>query len=420
MLPRIAPYSQCKAWAADFGIRKVGKGKRMDAHELLVARAAALYERHEAGRPEAFNVFSVLRSKHDEVRLHSRFLAAVLDHRSPSDGQRKNLEAFLATVANVKPFDLEGVRVERERSNIDILITNARRQAVVIENKIWAGDQEKQLQRYHETLRKQRYRSKDICLRYLTPDGRDPSKDSVGNLRYWNIAYGDAAFQAWLRECQRNAYDEPALRESIGQYLVLVQELTGTDYSEAYMNDLRNLCLENDNLVLIHDLKNAMDEAWIHLIYLLFQEIEERMRHEIKGLPEKHEVSDTSKKRIAELVTGRRYVWLGLYFVFRDEAQLGVEIDTYNRCVWYGVRCSKKKTPEEYKHIKATLDGGSDGSGWWPWWDYPNAPLNLNPRAPKREQLRLLANEDRRSECVSGLVEEVSMLWQEIKAKDLI
>ena len=49
-----------------------------DRHRLLMAQnllkeAARLYEKHEAGRPEPFNVFSVLRSESDEVNLHSRF-----------------------------------------------------------------------------------------------------------------------------------------------------------------------------------------------------------------------------------------------------------------------------------------------------------------------------------------------------------
>lgn len=48
-----------------------------------------------------------------------------------------------------KDFAQSGIEVERERDNIDILITNNVRQAVVIENKIGAEDQSQQLQRYH-------------------------------------------------------------------------------------------------------------------------------------------------------------------------------------------------------------------------------------------------------------------------------
>ena len=204
-------------------------------YRLLLTEAGRLYERHEAGRPAPFNVFSVLRTESDEVNLHSRFLlAALLDYQKPGEEERTNLKEFLLTVANVENFDQASVAVSRERHNIDILVTNARRQAVVIENKIWAKDQSKQLQRYHEEMTSRGFGGNDIHLRYLTPDGRDPSRDSVGDLKYENIeniAYRDRSFQEWLRNCQSRAYDEPALREVIGQYLALIQKLTGTDFS---------------------------------------------------------------------------------------------------------------------------------------------------------------------------------------------
>ena len=171
--------------------------------KLLLAKAAGLYEKHEAGRPEPFNVFSVLRKETDEVNLHSRFLHTLLEYQKPRDGAKENLEDFLQHVAE-KNFALSGVKVERERDYIDILITNATGQAVVIENKIWADDRPKQLQRYHETLKDQGY--SDIHLLYLTLHGHDPSGDSAGTLDYKPISYKDD-LHPWLERCQQRAYD---------------------------------------------------------------------------------------------------------------------------------------------------------------------------------------------------------------------
>ena len=61
----------------------------IDTYRLLLEKAGRLYEIHEAGRQEPFNVFSVLRSQHDEVNLHSRFLHALLDYRQQPDNTRK-------------------------------------------------------------------------------------------------------------------------------------------------------------------------------------------------------------------------------------------------------------------------------------------------------------------------------------------
>ena len=120
----------------------------IDKHRLLLLEAARLYEKHEAGRREPFNVFSALRTEHDEVNLHSRFLHALLDYRKTLDAPRENLADFLHWIykdekANNKP-DIcpSSATVERERDDVDILIRDPScMHAVVIENKIWARDQ---------------------------------------------------------------------------------------------------------------------------------------------------------------------------------------------------------------------------------------------------------------------------------------
>ena len=50
-------------------------------------------------------------------------------------------------------------------------------------------------------------------------------------LDYERISYKED-LPPWLKRCQKRAYDEPALRESVAQYLHLIAKLTGTDYSE--------------------------------------------------------------------------------------------------------------------------------------------------------------------------------------------
>ena len=109
------------------------------AFRLLLEKAARLHERHEAGRREAFNVFSVLRSEHDEVNLHSRFLAALLNHRQSPGEPRENLADFLHRL-DIRNFDQDRATVDGEWNNIDIVICDgSSMQAVIIEHKIWAA-----------------------------------------------------------------------------------------------------------------------------------------------------------------------------------------------------------------------------------------------------------------------------------------
>lgn len=230
----------------------------IDNYRSLLKDAALIYEKHEAGRKEPFNIFTVLHKETDEVNLHSRFLHALLNHQS-SDTGRQNLKDFLQRVG-IEDFEQNDAKIRREYRNIDILISNnTTNQAVVIENKIkeikYRKDEPQQLQRYYKILQEEGYRN--ICLLYLTLDGHDPSEDSVGNLPYETISYRDDLLP-WLRCCQMHACDEPELRESIAQYIHLIRKLTGTDFKEAYMNELKSLLFEDNNLVLAHDLNDAM------------------------------------------------------------------------------------------------------------------------------------------------------------------
>ena len=183
-----------------------------DNYRLLLSEAARLYEKHEAGRPDPFNVFSVLRKETDEVHLHSRFLHALLNYRPSPDNTRKNLADFLRSVVHIDNFDPDRATVCREKNYIDILIRDpSSMQAVVIENKIEAGDQPQQLQRYAKEMKRQGYTPH---LLYLTLYGHSPSEDSAGDLEYECISY-KKDLPSWLKRCQKRSYDEPSLRESV-------------------------------------------------------------------------------------------------------------------------------------------------------------------------------------------------------------
>jgi len=346
----------------------------------------------------------------------------LLDYESPGEQERRNLKTFLKKVAKAEEFLLEHVRVDRERFNIDILVTNGCGQAVIIENKIWAGDQENQLRRYNDTIESQGFESP--ILVYLTPYGRKPSKNSVGDLlsRTTSVGYRDRAFREWLQECQRAAYDEPELRESIAQYRVLVQELTGTNYSEEYMQDLKKLCLEPDNLALLHDLKIAADEAWIDLIREMFREIEARIRETIPGMLEKQRFSNETViyERVKQLVKGGRKTHIGLYSGIGGGAELGIEINNWQEALLYGVRCKRERSRERHNVIKGELPVRGYTSGMWPWWSYPIVPQNPSPREPSKEHLQLLANQKTRQEFVWRVVEDVRTLREQVEASGLI
>lgn len=290
---------------------------------------------------------------------------------------------------------------------------------MVIENKIWAGDQPAQLQRYHSEILAREFPDEQIHLCYLTPFGHDPSEESVGELsreRIVNIDYNDPIFQDWLRSCQQRACDEPELRESVGQYLRTVQKLTGTDVNKAHLKELTKLCLEKDHLALIHDLKKGFDEAWIQVIHKLFGEIEKRLKEAVEDLPKEHDLYDISEPRIRKLVTGSRNSWCGQYFRLTDNSQLGIELNTWPPDkFFYGIRCIRADDSQEYDRMTARLSGRAKSTEKWPVRRFPNAMVNPSPRNPLREHLIFLVSDANRQALAPSIAKEVATLWQQIK-----
>src|SRR5690606_1496424 len=104
---------------------------------------------------------------------------------------------------------------------IDILIKYGNKY-ISIENKIFAADQKNQLERYFN------FNLGYNRVIYLTLDGKAASNGSCGNLKnedYQCIRY-NYHIKNWLEECLKYTTDQPILRESIKQYLIIVKKLT--------------------------------------------------------------------------------------------------------------------------------------------------------------------------------------------------
>ena len=407
-------------------VEDTGQVQAVGDYWRLLAAAAVQCRRHGAWRREPFNVFSVLRSDSDEVNLHSRFLAALLDYRKATDAPRENLEDFLQDVVKHSDFNLSSAVIERERDNIDILVSNSAKQAVVIENKIWAGDQPKQLQRYHESLKKRGFGDENIRLLYLTPHGRAPSKDSKGDLNVACISYANTLLP-WLERCQKRAYEEPSLREAIDQYLSLVRRLTGTDRKEGYVKELETLCTEGDNPRLIHDLYEALISRKIDLLTQFWEEIECALWKRIGCQPREEWLGDIGRDVAGYVRRQRDYTDFGLYWTLQGyPAGISLGVGMLLEGIRIGARLSKNDHPTEYaKLMEMARDKGME-EGRGPWW--PCSKLvdsNLLPENFNRDHLvhhswehvEFLRDEGRRKDLATAIAEDLEQIWDAAREK---
>lgn len=146
---------------------------RSSVNQLLsqVARIKATNDRITKLKKESFNIFSLLRKEHDEVYLHSAFIADLLNPRGMHDMGAVFLKLFFQD----RPFEFpvnDKTSVEAEKilpqCRADIYLQTGHWECI-IENKIYAADQENQLGRNRDYLYARD--PEGSVLIYLTLDG---------------------------------------------------------------------------------------------------------------------------------------------------------------------------------------------------------------------------------------------------------
>jgi hypothetical protein len=205
--------------------------------------------REEQKNADTFNIFTALHKSRDEVRLHSRFISYLLS--DSKHGMKDTfLQLFVREILEIEDFELSNCEVipnelrKFEKDEIDILIIN-RKQAIIIENKIDAGDSNLpgknpgyvgQLERYYNVIKEKLnienddIGKKNIKIFYLTLDRHAPSKVSIGMLKdlgnWYPIDYGNEITR-WLKLCQEKLEDTSILKEIIEHYIKLINKMTG-------------------------------------------------------------------------------------------------------------------------------------------------------------------------------------------------
>ena len=220
----------------------------------------------DINEPPEYNLFSTVLKEGDEVRLHSRFIASLLESaENASHGcKSKLLELFIEKInilANEnsqnelpKEFILDNVKLTKEYKNIDILIDNEKEKScIIIENKIWAGDQENQLARYYMKMKTEG--RENIYVIYLTLDGKKPEPQSLcfpeENFELEEdkvicISYRKTII-SWLKSCLGVIADNPPVRESVLQYIKLLNKITGLVKGNKLINAVYDRINEDTN-----------------------------------------------------------------------------------------------------------------------------------------------------------------------------
>ena len=177
-----------------------------------------------------YNVFTSLLPANDEVRLHSRFLYSLLDPNGLHYQGTLFLEAFISCL-EFPGLDLnwEAAVVKKEYKNIDLYISDGVKH-IIIENKIYAADQDRQIARYIEMIESELEKGAEIYVVYLSLGRDKPSKASLGKLE---VVEKDSPLSTYLQDSEQSQRAYPF------KSISYKKEVKG--WLESILDEVRNL-----------------------------------------------------------------------------------------------------------------------------------------------------------------------------------
>ncbi|WP_231426988.1 PD-(D/E)XK nuclease family protein [Pedobacter sp. Leaf250] len=237
-----------------------------------ISAAISKYQEIDRLTGAQFNVFRILKMDSSEVRMHSALIGDLLNPGGSHGQGTVFLDLFINSCSkqageidtsscrahieyNLGPIDGESLKGGR----VDIVIRDANDRHIVIENKIFAGDQKNQLLRYYGM-------AEYVELFYLTLEDKLPEPYSYGSLKkdehFHCISYRKHIIP-WLELCRKEAAVLPILRESLTQYINLIKHLTNQTTNKQMEQEIIDIL--KANLQASFTIRNNLDATLVRL-----------------------------------------------------------------------------------------------------------------------------------------------------------
>lgn len=224
-----------------------------------------------------FNVFTISSDLYYRENFHSDIIQAFLDPNAKHNEGSKYLDLFikllnkLDTKTIIDLDDFNNTHVEREKSHIDLLITDdVSKKAIILENKINnAEDQPRQLPRYYDKISGKGYEV--VIIVYLTlQEGKEPDRNgwteedsnNVDRLLKLLPAYDSKnlnLYNDWIIPAiiQSNNIDSSFI---LRQYGNLIKYLNINAMDSVSLEKFYNLVKEGSNLETANSMRNMLNE----------------------------------------------------------------------------------------------------------------------------------------------------------------
>lgn len=256
---------------------------------------------------------------------------------------------------------------------------------IVIENKIFAGDQEHQVLRYVEFLRGRQLNRDGVefPVLYLTPDGHSPSDDSTQTDKmqckcgedYVCISYRDVIVP-WLDKCINEMEEKPHLKEHLATYRdIIKKKVLGMDRKKDIINIIEST---EENIKAAREISGQLDEIKIDAVTTFWRTIKKKLEED--GLCPEFCHFDANMK----LMTVRDIEVLVRKYVDRpneDNRYFGISVKLHNDshvCLLveeniYFAIAPKSVDVSASKDWKTELEDWKKDSKRFAAWKYPNS-----------------------------------------------
>lgn len=247
---------------------------------------------------ERFNIFKILDRTTDEVKTHSAFVATLLrpngTHGKGTLFLKSFVELLKAKSESDIDFDIESAEVFVEYSigqttattggRIDILVQDKKGRKIIIENKIYAGEQANQLLRYYNF-------DNNSTLVYLTLGGEKPN--SIGkDKKVICISYKENIV-SWLETCLADT--DKHIYGTIYQYINLIKYLTNQTINSNMKKEIVNAIITNEeNLSVAFNIAGSIGGVK----QLLLDDFAKRLKEKVESDNIKVEIESKQKRAI--------------------------------------------------------------------------------------------------------------------------
>lgn len=215
---------------------------------------------------ERHNIFDALGVGHKEI-YHSRFIGYLFDPHERHDQGPRFLRPFVEWLgfAGSALENLSAARVAVEmdtagEGRVDLVISLGDGTTIAIENKVHAGEQERQLERYWSWLRRLGKDTGKLRLVFLTPEGRS-SVSAHANDPVVCMSYGALAsiLGEGLKQCPDSA---SPLVNTTQQYIQLCQRIEQREPDMGTLNpQILDFLQQPEHLAAALDIRDHLDKA---------------------------------------------------------------------------------------------------------------------------------------------------------------